>query len=361
MKKLLLFAGSMLFTLFGFAQGDPDSDKDGVPDAADVCPMDPGTKANRGCPEAGKAASVFITGERLDEILAAVCTDKISSFLFAPAVNNKTVVTSFARNGTTGSYPVYYNQVNQLRYSLTAVLSANLRDSAALLRVLNNLFARSRACDGTYQGIHLEYDPKFRRYTDVHAADSRGVFFYLEQATEKGKRVLQLRLVVVRYADAPKTVVPSPKPEQKDHCTELKAIMDACLSGFKSEKGSFERESTPNKYYSTTLPVLELKKASVVESMTFDITGDEFVRKSIVYYNADKNFDTRTEALQQFDRLKAMLRNCCSGSANVSDETNQKMFELFTNWKNKRLRIILLYMGHFGNVVSLTVRLADED
>lgn len=145
----------------------------------------------------------------------------------------------------------------------------------------------------------------------------------------------------------------------KNECTDMEAILNECLNGYKNSKGSFVKKETPASYYNTSLPAVGFEKKFVVESMNIDIQNGEFNRKPVVYYSAEQSFTSADEAMKMYDKVKVTIKKCFSGTVNTTDDKNQKIYELFTSYKGKEIRIALIYLNFFSSSVSVSVKLAD--
>ena len=100
MKKILLVLTGLLFAVLLQAQGNTDTDGDGIIDRDDACPNLKGTAAGRGCPEAPKpAACNYISPENFTAILTAICNNTVHRQTTARIENNKSLLTSFPKNG----------------------------------------------------------------------------------------------------------------------------------------------------------------------------------------------------------------------------------------------------------------------
>lgn len=361
MKKILLVLTGLLFAVLLQAQGNTDTDGDGIIDRDDACPNLKGTAAGRGCPEAPKpTACNYISPENFTAILTAICNNTVHRQTTARIENNKSLLTSFPKNGAGRNLPVYYKQVSANNYSTLIGLSEKPGDSTAVLNCINNLFKASTVCDGIFSGVNLTVTPGSSIYSDVYASNEGGIFFYLERAKTGNKTLLQLRITKLIYADAkPKTPEKTTPPPPPKPCADLEKIFDECIAGYTKVKGSFVREEIPAKYYTTTLPGLGLADKYVVESMNIDVNDGGITRKKVIYYSAEKTFSDKAEALKVYEQLRNLLRQCASGTANVGDDKNQKIYELFMPYKGYTLRTTVIFLDFFSTNVSISVKIAD--
>lgn len=363
--KRILFALACLFVSFTLpAQGSPDSDGDGVSDSEDACPSIKGTAANKGCPAADQPqACNYISEDNFTAILSAVCSNTVHRQTIGKIENNKSLLTSFPLNGAARNLPVYYQQRNANNYSTTIGLTTRLADTSEVLACINELFRKSVVCNGIFSGVLLTAGKSGWPYTDVYASEEGGIFFYLEKVKTGTKTLVQLRITRLIYADAQKKsqdkTPPPPPPAPKNECEDFQKILDECIAGYGRVKGSLVKEETPAKYYTTTLPALGLTDKYVVESLILDISEDKFDRKKVIYYSAEKAFTSKEDALAAYEQLRNRVKKCASGTANVTDDTNQKIYELFMPYKGYTLRVAIIYLNFFSSNVSISVKLAD--
>lgn len=358
MKKTLLVFPALIFSLLLMAQGPPDSDGDGISDSEDVCPFTKGTKAAKGCPEETKPAPcTYITPASFDAVLTALCNNTTHRQVKAKLENNKNLLTSFAKNGTAQNLPVYYKQTGPDNYTLTLALSNRPADTTTILDCINRLFRESAVCNGQYKRVQLTYTPASKRYSDVYASDGAGLFFYLENIKSAGKYLVQLRIARVTYKETPQQVPVKSPPVNE--CGDFEKILNECISGYTKVKGSFVKEEVPAKYYNTTLPALGLANKYVVESINVKINNGQIDRKNVIYYSAEKEFTKSDEALPVYEQLKNRLKKCYSGTVNVTDDKNQKTYELFFTYKGYNLRAVVIYLNFFSSNVSISFRIAD--
>lgn len=361
MKKISFLLLALVLSVPVIAQAPPDSDGDGIPDAEDVCPASKGTRSRKGCPDEKATDPVFITAGQLEQILTGVCNNTIREKVIGKPAVSKLYSTSLPYTGSAANLPVYYKQVSPLNYQVLIGLSANPADSSEALRFINDAIRRTNACDGLFRDIKLEYSVSGKHYTDVAARSDGGLFFYLEKAKPAGKQILQLRIYRINYADAPAKVntEPAVPAAPVNECAEIETILDECISGFKKSKGSFVKQQTPAKYYTTTLPGLGLTDKYVVESMLVDVINEQWVRKSIIYYNAEKKFSESAGAIRQYELLRDRLRKCFSGVGDAADDKNQKIYEMYFDYRGYRIRAAVIWLSFFETSVSISFRIAD--
>lgn len=361
MNKILALLSGLLISALVYAQGPPDSDDDGINDAEDECPYIKGSKARKGCPGEKTVKAEYIRKDAFENILAAVCNNNMQEKVGVKTVLNKAYITSLPNTGKNNNLPVYYKQASALNYHVMIGLSENIADSNDALRYVNELFKNVKGCDGLYNRVQLGYSQSSNTFTDVIANEAGGVFFYLEKAVTGRKAILQLRIYKINYADTQKKAgVKLPEPVKPVNvCADFESILEECINGYGRVKGNFVRQETPAKYYATTLPGLGLTSRYVVESVNIDFSSGEFNRKNVVYYNAEKDFTDGPGSVQEYEQLKQRLRNCFSGTANTMDEKNQKIYELFFNYKGYKIRAALLWLSFFGTKVSISFRIAD--
>jgi hypothetical protein len=360
MKKLLVGLMAVFISGALLAQAMPDADGDGIADPDDVCPFEKGTKAGKGCPEKTEKPPVFISREMLENILTTICTNKLTEKIKGVPENNKTYITSFPFNGVSGNLPVYYKQSGRLNFSALIGLSENSGDTSRVLVYINQLLAGSRACDGVYSGVKLTYNHTGRNYSDVYASPEGGVFFYLEKVKSGNKMLIRLRINKLSYNEQPAKAAVKPIPViLQNDCAAMETILEACISGYSRVKGSFVKEEIPARYYTTTLPALGFSNKYVVESVNIEFINGNMVRKNIVYYNADQEYTGSTDALNVYEKMKASIKKCFSGAATVTDDKNQKIYELITDYKGRKIRVALIYLNFFSSSVSVSVKTLD--
>ncbi len=299
----------------------------------------------------------FITKEAFEELMETICENRMHQKLkgnLKPEIN-KWYETTSTFNGVAKDMPVYYLQANMLRFTVKTGLSNNTRDLDKAAAYINGLFEKADACWEAYRNFRLEKDEEKQHYADVYAWDDGGMFVYVEK--ENG--IVQLRIAKINYSEEQKNKTKNPALPVKG-CDDMETILKECVTGFKNVKGAFLRKSTPNEYFSTTLPALGLKDKYVVESVSIDFVGDEMKRKKFVYYNAEENFTSSGDALRVYDKMKTALRNCYSGVANISDETNQKIFELFFDYNGQKIRAAIIYINFLSSSVSVSFRVLDD-
>lgn len=364
MKLLLLSPAFLFLTLTGsavHAQGPLDSDGDGVPDSEDVCPFVKGTVANKGCPaaEAPKTpapTTIFIKKELFEDILNNICNNTVQQKVKGKVVNNRVYETSFPKNGPGNNLPVYFEQPRKNNFTVTIGLSNNEADMEAVTVYINGLLSASRACSNGYQRAKLTWANHSKKYSDVLAYDWGGLFFTIETRQEKNTRRVQLKIAKLLNENTPATK-PAPPVTPVNECADMETIMDACVGGLAQVKGSLVKSQTPSKYYTTTLPALNLPVTQIVETVNIDVSDGKFNRKIVVYYNTEKDCSTSEEALNKYQKLKATLKKCFSGTANESNEENQKIYEFFIQHKGQTIRACAIYLGLFGKYnVSISFR-----
>jgi len=361
MKKSIVLIQSLIFSLLLMAQSPPDSDGDGISDSEDVCPFTKGTKASKGCPEAVQPPSCnYIRKINLEAVLSAVCSNTVNRKVKAKLENNKSLLTDFPKNGTAQNLPVYYKQTKPDNYTLTLGLSNRLADTTAILDCINSFFRESAVFNGQYKRVQLTYTPSSKRYSDVYASDGAGLFFYLENIKSAGKYLVQLRIVRITYNETPQQTPVKTPPPPVNECGDFEKILNECISGYTGVKGSFVKEEVPAKYYNTSLPALGLADKFVVESINVEISNGQIGRKNVIYYSAEKEFTKNDEAILVFEQLKNRLRKCYSGTVNITDDKNQKIYELFFTYKGYNLRAVVIYLNFFSSNVSISFRIADK-
>jgi hypothetical protein len=358
--KLILFIFGIIFSAGAFSQL-PDSDGDGVNDSNDACPFVKGTKGNKGCPEENiPVACNYITAASFDAVLLAVCNNTAHRQVRAKLDNNKNLLTGFTKNGIAQNFPVFYKQTDPNNYSVSIGLSNRLSDTTAILNCINRLFRESSVCNGLYKQVQLTYTPASQKYADVYATDESGVFFYLEKVKSGSKSLVQLRISKLIYKkETEKPAVKNPPSAPANECNDFEQILTECISAYTKVKGSFVKEEVPAKYYTTTLPGLGLAEKYVVESVNVEISSGKVDRRNVIYYSAEKEFGKTDEALLVYEQLKNRLKKCYSGTVNITDDKNQKIYEFFTDYKGKSIRITLIYLNFFSSSVSVSVKLAD--
>jgi hypothetical protein len=358
--KLILSILGIFFSAVAFSQL-PDSDGDGVNDSNDACPFVNGTKANKGCPEKNiPAACNYIASSSFDAILSAVCNNTAHLQVMAKLENNKNLLTGFRKNGLAQNFPVFYKQTDPNNYSVSIGLSNRLSDTTAILDCINRLFRESAVCNGLYKQVQLSYTPASQRYSDVYATDEGGAFFYLEKVKSGGKTLLQFRISKLIYKKEPeKPAVKNPPSPTVNECSDFEQILNECIAGYTKAKGSFVKEEVPAKYYTTTLPGLGLAAKYVVESMNVEISNQQINRKKVIYYSAEQEFDKSSDAMPVYEQLKNRLKKCYSGTVNVTDDKNQKIYELLFPYKGYTIRAVVIYLNFFSSNVSISFRIAD--
>jgi hypothetical protein len=356
----ILFALCVIFSVPAYSQ-PPDSDGDGVNDNNDACPFVKGTKANTGCPEENIGATCnYITAASFDAILSAVCNNTAHRQVGSKLENNKNLLTGFTKNGIAQNFPVFYKQSNPNNFSVSIGLSNRLSDTTAILECINRLFRESSVCNSLYKQVQLTYTPASQKYADVYATDEGGVFFYLEKVKSGSKSLVQLRISKFIYKKGTeKPVVKNPPPAPVNECNDFEQILNECMSGYTKVKGSFIKEELPAKYYTTTLPGLGLSEKYVVESVNVEISSGKVDRRNVIYYSAEKEFGKTDEALLVYEQLKNRLKKCYSGTVNITDDKNQKIYEFFFTYKGYNIRAVVIYLNFLSSNVSISIRIAD--
>lgn len=361
MIKRIAAGIAILFCNVILAQEQPDQDGDGVSDSNDACPFVKGEKANNGCPAKNIPATCnYITTASFDAVLSAVCSNTAHRQVKTKVENNKSLLTGFTKNGVAKNFPVFYSQTDPSNYTISIGLSNRLGDTTAILSCINRLFSESSACNNLYKRVQLTYSPASQRYSDVYASDEGGVFFYLEKVKSAGKLLVQLRISKLIYKEeSKKTIVKNPPALPVNECGDFEQILNECISGYIKVKGSFVKEEVPAKYYSTILPGLGLAEKYVVESINVEIRNQQIDRKKVVYFSAEKEFEKSADAMPVYEQLKDRLKKCYSGTVNVTEEKNQKIYELFFMYKGYKIRAVVIYLNFFSSNVSISFRIAD--
>jgi hypothetical protein len=352
---------AILFCNVMLAQGQPDQDGDGVSDSNDACPFVKGVKTNNGCPAENIPVTCnYITAASFNAILSAICNNTAHRQVKTKVENNKSLLTSFTKNGAAKNFPVFYSQTDPNNYTISIGLSNRLSDTTAILSCINRLFSESSACNSLYKRVQLTYTPASQRYSDVYATDEGGVFFYLEKVKSAGKLLVQFRISKLIYKEeSKKTIVKNPPPPPVNECGDFEQILNECISGYAKAKGGFVKEEVPAKYYNTTLPGLGLAEKYVVESMNVEIRNQQIDRKKVIYFSAEKEFEKSADAMPVYEQLKNRLKKCYSGTVNVTEDKNQKIYELFFMYKGYKIRAVVIYLNFFSSNVSISFRIAD--
>ncbi|MCX6316411.1 MAG: hypothetical protein NTW29_03925 [Bacteroidetes bacterium] len=359
MQKVFLFCACIVISAIGLSQV-PDSDGDGIADPDDLCPFVKGTRQDKGCPGKAAPVPVFISLASFDNMLTEVCTNQLNKRLTVRLENNKTLLTTFSYNGENGSLPVYYKQSGPLNVSLMIGLSEKISDTNQVLVSVNELFANSKACDGAYRRVRLTYNHSGKNYSDVYASEDGGVFFYLEKIKTGSRILIRLRINRIRYNEQSEKVnVQPPPPAPQTGCASLETILKSCIEGYSGVKGSFVKEEIPAKYYTTSLPDLGLKEKFVVDSKNIEFANGEMIRKNVVYYSADQEYTSSADALNMYEKMKGLVKNCLTGVVNLTDDKNQKIYELITEYKGRKIRVAVIYLNFFSSNVSVSIKLND--
>jgi hypothetical protein len=291
-----------------------------------------------------------------EDVMASICDNSVHLKIkgHIQPLDNVLYETSFPKNGYKRNLPVYYKQTHKLRFSTIIGLSDDENDLSKVAEDVNSLLAKTNACKQAYRTFNLKLDASTGKYADVSAWDDGGMFMYVEK--EEGR--VQLRVYKINYSEEEKAKKNKPGPVINNNpCDEMEIILKECILGFKNVKGSFVKKETPATYYTTTLPSLGFKNTNVVESVNIEFENGNMIRDKIIYYSADQDFTNGNDALPYYETLKNQLKNCYSGTVNFSDEKNQKIYELFTEYKGYKIRIALIYLNFFGSSVSITFRL----
>lgn len=304
-------------------------------------------------------STVFIEPSVFEDIFETICKNRVYLKItgnIQPA-DNVIYKTGFPMNGYKGNLPVFYKQVNKYNFSTIIGLSENMTDLDKAAKYINSLFAKTGACSEAYRTFILEFDAATGKYTDVSAWDDGGMFIYVEK--ENG--LVQLRVNKIIYTDEEKKKANKPGPAiVTNPCNDMEIILKECVQGFKNVKGTFVKKETPAEYYTTTLPGFGLKDKFVVESKNIEFENGNMIRKSRVYYDAEEDFSSSSDALNKYEGIKNLIKKCFSGTVNVSDENNQKIYEFFTTYQGYSIRIALIYLNLFGSSsVSITIRVKD--
>jgi hypothetical protein len=288
-----------------------------------------------------------------EDVMASICGN-ISHLKIkgnTPPLNNVLYETSFPKNGYKRNLPVYYKQTHKLRFSIIIGLSDDENDFSKAAEYINSMLVKTNACAQAYRTFNLKFDASTGKYTDLSAWDDGGMFMYVEK--EDGK--VQLRVHKINYSDEEKKkTIPV---INSNPCTDMEVVLKECILGYKNVKGSFVKKEAPAEYFTTTLPSLGFEKKFVVESKNIEISNGSVGTKNVIYFSAEQDYTNKNDALKMYEKVRSELKNCFSGTVNVTDDKNQKIYELFIEYKGYNVRIVLIYLNFFSSSVSISFKI----
>ena len=382
LKKFCFVAIVLFFTNTLLAQ-DADSDGDGVIDSEDVCPMEKGTKANRGCPAIdslsisanSKPTSEnmgFITDDDFVSIMNTICKYKQELYKDNTEQNGSNIIrTTLPKTGADKQFPVYYATNGKGRFFTYISLSSNENDFLPAVKLIDERIKKNAAslCIGEdFFPYTVPYEVKITTTNDTatfifQPSEYQMRFFRMmvyKYNAVNGTKIITLRVETISN-EAMVQQIKSKGITDNTFCKDVSNVIAESHSSFKNIKEGVPTKAGSGSYLNSKLLVNGFEETSI----QIDIVPEPLsLKTSSNEYQTSRTFKNDDAGAQLFfNQLTSKLDGCLNFSARYWEKTKKEKTTLFYKVSDEngsvKIRVVLLNLGDIQgksvSVVSLTV------
>ena len=377
-KKFCFVAIVLFFTNTLLAQ-DADSDGDGVLDSEDVCPMDKGTKANKGCPANDTLSSKptsentnFITDDDFVSIMNTICKYKQELYKDNTVQDGSNVIkTTLPKTGADKQFPVYYATNGKGRFFTYISLSSNENDFLPAVKLIDERIKTNAAslCIGEdFFPYPVPYEVKITTTNDTatfifQPSEYQMRFFRMmvyKYNAVNGTKIITLRVETISN-EAVIQQIKSKGITDNTFCKDVSNVIAESHSSFKNIKEGVPTKAGSGSYLNSKLLVNGFEETSI----QIDIVPEpSSLKTSSNEYQTSRTFKNDDAGAQLFfNQLTSKLDGCLNFSARYWEKTKKEKTTLFYKVSDEngsvKIRVVLLNLGDIQgksvSVVSLTV------
>ena len=378
LKKICFVAIVLFFTNTLLAQ-DADSDGDGVLDSEDVCPMDKGTKANKGCPAIDTLSSKptsenmgFITDDDFVSIMNTICKYKQELYKDNTVQNGSNIIkTTLPKTGADKQFPVYYATNGKGRFFTYISLSSNENDFLPAVKLIDERIKKNAAslCIGEdFFPYTVPYEVKITTTNDTatfifQPSEYQMRFFRMmvyKYNAVNGTKIITLRVETISN-EAVIQQIKSKGITDNTFCKDVSNVIAESHSSFKNIKEGVPTKAGSGSYLNSKLLVNGFEETSI----QIDIVPEPLsLKTSSNEYQTSRTFKNDDAGAQLFfNQLTSKLDGCLNFSARYWEKPKKEKTTLFYKVSDEngsvKIRVVLLNLGDIQgksvSVVSLTV------